>query len=128
MAFVLLCSLFGPTAEMSTGKEALSRRIQAISDLVALYRLREPSRRRPKMDKIYWSQFEEPIDLDNLEGSTTRSTDQAKSEDSSQTDELAFPTDQYIFCAGDVTLRTFHPANETATRLTPASCGESVSP
>jgi hypothetical protein len=35
------------------------------------------------MNKIDWSQFEEPIDLDDLEGSTTRSTDEAKSEDSS---------------------------------------------
>ena len=61
------------------------------------------------MDKIDWSQFEEPIDLDDLEGSTTRSTDEVKLSDSSQTDELAFPTDQCIFCAGDVTLRTFHP-------------------
>ena len=102
-------ALFGPTAEMLTGKEALSRRIQVISDLVTLCELREPSRRGPKMDKIDWSQFEEPIDLDDLEGSTSRSTDEAKSEDSSQTDELAFPTAQCIFCAGDVTLRTFHP-------------------
>jgi hypothetical protein len=102
-------ALFGSTAEMLTGKEALSRRIQAISDLVALRGLREPSRRGPKMDKIDWSQFEEPIDLNDLEARTTRSTDEAKSEDSSQIDELAFPTDQYIFCAGDVTLRTFHP-------------------
>jgi hypothetical protein len=35
-------------AEMLTGKEALSRRIQVISDLVALCGLREPSRRGPK--------------------------------------------------------------------------------
>jgi len=91
-------ALFGPTAEMLTGKEALSRRIQVISDLVALCGLREPSRRGPKMDKIDWFQFEEPINLDDLERSTTtRSTDEAKSEDSSQTDELAFPTDQCIF-------------------------------
>jgi hypothetical protein len=68
---------FRPTAEILTGKGALSRRIQAISDLVALCGLREPSRRGPKMDKIDWSQFEEPIDLDNLEGSPTRSTDEA---------------------------------------------------
>jgi hypothetical protein len=121
-------ALFGSTAEMLTSKEALSRRIQVISDLVALCGLREPSRRGPKMDKIDWSQFEEPIDLNDLEASTTRSTDEAKSEDSPQIDELAFPIDQYIFCAGDVTLRTFSSANETATRLTPASREESASP
>jgi hypothetical protein len=34
------------------------------------------------MDKIDWSQFEELIDLDDLEGSTSSSTDEAKSEDS----------------------------------------------
>jgi hypothetical protein len=90
------------------GKEVLSRRIQVISDLVALCGLREPSRRGPKMDKIDRSQFEEPIDLDDLGGSSTnRSTDEAKSSDSSHTDELAFPTDQYIFCTGDVTLCAF---------------------
>jgi hypothetical protein len=90
-------------------KEALSRRIQVISGLVALYGLREPSRCGPKMDNIDWSQFEEPVNLDGLEGNTSRSTDEPKSEDSSQTDELTFPTDQCIFCVGDVTLRTFHP-------------------
>jgi hypothetical protein len=61
------------------------------------------------MDKIDWSQFEEPIDFNGLEGNTTRSTDEAKSEDSSQADKLAFPTDLCIFCAGDVTLHIFHP-------------------
>jgi hypothetical protein len=94
--------------KMLMGKEVLSRRIQVISDLVALCGLREPSRRGPKMDKIDRSQFEEPIDLDDLEDSSTnRSTDEAKSSDSSHTDEFAFPTDQYVFCTGDVTLCTF---------------------
>ena len=60
-------AFFGPTAETLTGTEALSRRIQIINDLVALCGLRESSRRGPKMDKIDWSQFEEPIDLNDLE-------------------------------------------------------------
>jgi Protein of unknown function (DUF3435) len=95
-------AFFGPTAETLTGDEALSQRIQVINDLVALSEMRQPSERGPKVD---WSKFEEQIRLDD----TDRSTDEAKSEGSSQTNNLAFPNDQCIFCAGDVTLRTFHP-------------------
>ena len=102
-------SFFGPTAETLTGVEALARRVQAVKDLVALCKLRNPSGREPKMVRINWSKFEEPIDLDDTESSTTSSIYEAKSEGSSQTDELAFPTDQCIFCAGNVTLRTYHP-------------------
>jgi hypothetical protein len=105
-------AFFGPTAETLTGTEALSRRIQIINDLVALCGLRQPPERGPKVD---WSKFEEQIRLDDPESSdssdnsTTSPTDEATSEGSSQTNDLAFPTDQCIFCAGDVTLRTFHP-------------------
>ena len=100
-------AFFGPTAETLTGDEELSRRIQVINDLVTLSEMRQPSGRGPKVD---WSKFEEQIRLDDTENSsTTRSTDEAQSECSSQTNNLAFPIDQCIFCAGDVTLRTFHP-------------------
>ena len=100
-------AFFGPTAETLTGKDALSRRIQVINDLVTLCGLREPSKRGPKMD---WSKFEEEIDLDGVDTTTIEtSSDDAKTDDSSLVDDLTFPTDKCIFCAGDDTLRTFHP-------------------
>lgn len=38
-------AFFGSEAELVAGKKALTRRIQAVSDLAALYKLREQSRR-----------------------------------------------------------------------------------
>jgi hypothetical protein len=38
-------AFFGSNAELTDGEKILSRRIQAVSDLVALYKLRESSRR-----------------------------------------------------------------------------------
>ena len=102
-------AFFGPAAETLQGTEALLRRIRVINNLVALCGLRDPPRRGPKLN---WSKFEEPVDLNDDEGgitATSCSIDEAKSEVSSQTDELAFPIDQCIFCAGDVTLRTYYP-------------------
>jgi hypothetical protein len=64
------------------------------------------------MVRINWSKFEEPINLDDTESSIFSSINEAKSEGSSQTDELAFPTDQCIFCARNVTLRIYHPRAE----------------
>lgn len=60
-------------------------------------------------DQRYWSKVENGTTLDDTESRITGSTDEAKSEGSSQTDGYAFPSDQCVFCAGDVSLCTSHP-------------------
>jgi hypothetical protein len=102
-------AFFGPTAETLTGDEALSRRIQVVNDLAVLCELREPPKRGPKLD---WSKYDEETDLDGTDTSTAESSENLKLEDASQMPDLSFPTDQCIFCAGDTTLRTFHPRSK----------------
>ena len=102
-------AFFGPTAETLTGAEALSRRIQVVNDLAVLCELREPPKRGPKLN---WSRYDEKIDLDRTDTSTAESSDNVKSEDTSQIPDLSFPTDRCMFCAGDTTLRTFHPRSK----------------
>ena len=102
-------AFFGSTAETLTGAEALSRRIQVVNDLAVLCELREPPKRGPKLD---WSKYDEPIDLDETEASTAEDIDNMKLEDTPQILDLSFPTDQCIFCAGDASLRAFHPRSK----------------
>ncbi|KAL9112312.1 MAG: hypothetical protein Q9227_003430 [Pyrenula ochraceoflavens] len=99
-------AFFRPTAETLTGDAALARQIQVIHDLVTFCGLREPPKRGPRLD---WCQFEEEITLDEIATDTNDSSDDIKSEDSSPADELMFPTDECMWCAGDHTLRLFRP-------------------
>ena len=101
-------AFFGPTAETLTGDEALSRQIQVVNDLAVLCELREPPRRGPK---LVWSKYDEDI-VDGTGTSTAEFSDNVKPEEASEIPDLAFPTDQCMFCAGDVSLRAFHPRSK----------------
>jgi hypothetical protein len=63
-----------------------------------------------------WSKFEEEIE-EKIDSETNDSADDVKSEDSLQSAELTFPTDQCIFCVGDNTYGHFiHARNSDLTR------------
>ena len=102
-------AFFGPTAETLMGAEALSRRIQVVNDLAILCELREPPKRGPKLG---WSKYDKPIDLDKAEASTAEDIDNTKLEDTPEILNLSFPTDRCMFCAGDASLRAFHPRSK----------------
>ena len=99
-------AFFGPTSETLTGAEALSRQIKVIHNLVRLCDLRERPKHGPRGD---WSVFEEEIKSDGPTSDTPDPSDEVKLEESPPADNLAFPTDEGMWCVANHGFRVFCP-------------------
>ena len=97
---------FGSKVDGVPRAEEHTQRVQVIEDLIVLSGLREPPKRGPR---IQWAKLDPPLDPGQADDLVPHGDESVKAEEVSPAPKLLFANDQCMFCAGDITLRTFCP-------------------